>query len=170
MKHNNIFSDFIKRTAVLLSVMFVTAATAWAETVTLTNETGQVTLHNGDVVTGTGGRSTHIIIEIGITSPVMLWQDNNTVLYLGTNNKLYWPTTFMNIKSCRAYFQLKGITAGNVSETRIFFGDSDSEDGINSLTPNPSPVGEGSIYNLSGQKLSKPQKGINIVNGKKVLF
>ena len=26
------------------------------------------------------------------------------------------------------------------------------------------------IYNLSGQKLSKPQKGINIVNGKKILF
>ena len=29
---------------------------------------------------------------------------------------------------------------------------------------------EGSIYNLAGQKLSKMQKGINIVNGRKVLF
>jgi hypothetical protein len=25
-------------------------------------------------------------------------------------------------------------------------------------------------YNLSGQRLSKPQKGINIINGKKVLY
>ena len=30
MKHNNIFGDFIKRTAVLLSALFVIAATAWA--------------------------------------------------------------------------------------------------------------------------------------------
>ena len=27
-----------------------------------------------------------------------------------------------------------------------------------------------SIYNLAGQRVSKMQKGINIVNGKKVLF
>ena len=26
------------------------------------------------------------------------------------------------------------------------------------------------VYNLNGQRLSKPQQGINIVNGKKVLF
>ena len=26
------------------------------------------------------------------------------------------------------------------------------------------------IYNLSGQKLSAPQKGINIINGRKVLY
>ena len=41
--------------------------------------------------------------------------------------------------------------------------------GLESLTPNPSPVGEGSIFNLAGQRLSRMQKGINIVNGKKVL-
>jgi hypothetical protein len=42
--------------------------------------------------------------------------------------------------------------------------------GIKGLTPNPSPVGEGSIYNLAGQRLSKKQKGINIVDGKKVMM
>ena len=41
-------------------------------------------------------------------------------------------------------------------------------DGI-SLTPNPSPVGEGSIYNLAGQRLYKPQRGVNVVDGKKVV-
>ena len=35
--------------------------------------------------------------------------------------------------------------------------------GVKSLTPDPSPVGEGSIYDLSGRKLDKPQKGINII-------
>lgn len=43
-------------------------------------------------------------------------------------------------------------------------------DGIGGLTPDPSPRGEGSIYNLIGQRLSRMQKGINIVNGKKVMM
>ena len=41
--------------------------------------------------------------------------------------------------------------------------------GIESLTPSTSSKGEGSIYNLNGQKLSAPQKGINIINGRKVI-
>ena len=45
----------------------------------------------------------------------------------------------------------------------------DDATAIESLTPNPSPVSEGSIFNLAGQRMSKLQKGINIVNGKKVL-
>ena len=45
----------------------------------------------------------------------------------------------------------------------------DEEDGIISLTPALSK-GEGAIYNLAGQRISRLQKGINIVGGKKVLF
>ena len=44
----------------------------------------------------------------------------------------------------------------------------DDATGIDSLTPALSE-GEGAIYNIAGQRLSKTQKGINIVNGKKVL-
>ena len=43
-----------------------------------------------------------------------------------------------------------------------------TEDAIESLTP--SQKSEGSIYNLSGQRLSKPQRGVNIVDGKKVVI
>ncbi len=40
-----------------------------------------------------------------------------------------------------------------------------------SLTPNLSPNGEGSgYYNLWGQRVEKPQKGVYIVNGRKVFF
>lgn len=48
-------------------------------------------------------------------------------------------------------------------------------DGIESLTTNPSPTGEGnrtgegSIYSVSGQRMSKPQRGISIVDGRKVV-
>lgn len=50
----------------------------------------------------------------------------------------------------------------------IFISPTDAATGI-SLTPNPSPVSEGSIYNLSGQRLQKAQKGIYIIGGKKVI-
>ena len=56
------------------------------------------------------------------------------------------------------------------SPVKAFYGFEDDEATGISLTPDPSPVGEGSIYNLAGQKLSKMQKGINIINGHKVLF
>ena len=42
-------------------------------------------------------------------------------------------------------------------------------DGINSLTPAPSPVGEGNWYDLSGRHVEKATKGIYIVNGKKIM-
>lgn len=40
---------------------------------------------------------------------------------------------------------------------------------INCLSPTPSPMSKGSIYNLAGLRMSKLQKGVNIVNGHKVL-
>ena len=58
----------------------------------------------------------------------------------------------------------------NASTTKEFLGFSIDDDAtaIESLTPALSK-GEGAIYNIAGQKLSKLQKGINIVGGKKVL-
>ncbi len=51
-----------------------------------------------------------------------------------------------------------------------FYGfDDEDATAIESLTPNSSPF-RGEIYNLAGQRINKMQKGINIVNGKKVLF
>lgn len=41
----------------------------------------------------------------------------------------------------------------------------------NSLSPTPSPAREGSagaVYNLSGQRLTVPRRGVNIIDGKKV--
>ena len=123
---------------------------------------------------------TEYVDFIGITSPVMLNKDDNTVLYLGANNNLYWPTAFMNIKSCRAYFQLKGLKASDVSETRMYFEDFDSEDGIKSIDNGQLIIDNeaGAVYDLSGRKVncqlstvnSQLKKGIYIVNGKKVLF
>lgn len=73
-------------------------------------------------------------------------------------------STKPTVNPFRAYIKAQG---SNVKALTVLFGDAD---GIESLTSSPSPVGEGSIYSLSGQRLSKPQRGVNIINGKKVLI
>ena len=57
---------------------------------------------------------------------------------------------------------------GSLVKVFKFVFDDDDATGINSplLT---SPEEEGQVYNLAGQRISKLQKGINIINGKKVL-
>ena len=42
--------------------------------------------------------------------------------------------------------------------------------GIKDLGLDEQPEGNGKIYNLMGQEISQPQRGINIINGKKVLI
>ena len=49
-----------------------------------------------------------------------------------------------------------------------YHNEADDEDAIESLTPTL-PRNEGAIYNLSGQRVSKAQKGVYIVDGKKNL-
>ena len=63
----------------------------------------------------------------------------------------------------QAYLDIPGV-AGIPA---FFFTEKDYEDGINAVAVE---VGEnGAIYNVAGQRLSKMQKGINIVGGKKIL-
>ena len=50
----------------------------------------------------------------------------------------------------------------------LYFAEDDAT-GIENVNVN-GKVNEGAIYNLSGQRVSKLQKGINIVGGKKILF
>ena len=62
----------------------------------------------------------------------------------------------------------KGYLIITGSEVKAFYPFVDDATGI-SLTPALSE-NEGTIYNVAGQRLNKAQKGINIVNGKKVLY
>ena len=74
----------------------------------------------------------------------------------------HWSSN--NLAANRAYLQKSAET-----EARGFVLNFDDEaTGI--VAPTADTAGETTIYNLSGQRLNKMQKGINIVNGKKVLF
>ena len=83
---------------------------------------------------------------------------NNTFKLVGNNDK--------TVNACRAYLKANGSSSVKANSLSVEFFDNETDI---SLTPNPSPRGEGSIYNLAGQRLNQPQKGINIFNGKKVM-
>ena len=73
----------------------------------------------------------------GNYSPVNIGSGgDNTLLYLGANSTLYYPSKTMSINACRAYFQLNGIEAGTPAGVRAFrlsFGEDDAT-GIHSTT------------------------------------
>ena len=100
-----------------------------------------------------------------------LWLYGNTQIKVGNDAVVYAPIVNAATPSTPGdegyLYSLNGVTF------------EDTPTGISSLTPSPipayaptrslSPIGEGSIYTLSGQRVKKPVKGLYIVNGKKVV-
>ncbi len=66
----------------------------------------------------------------------------------------------------RAYFEASKLGGSNVKGFELIL--DDEATGISAIE-NEKSEAEGFIYNLAGQRLQKMQKGINIVNGKKVM-
>ena len=117
----------------------------------------------------------------GNYSPIDIAGENRSLLFLGADNKLYYPNAAMTIGACRGYFQLKnGLIAGNpsagVKAFVLSFGDEATGiQGITDPTPDPSPAWEGkggAWYTLDGRKLSgKPATpGLYIHNGNKIVI
>ena len=81
----------------------------------------------------------------------------------------YKVTSGTAIPAGKAYIEY--TTSSNGNEVNVFTFDFDDEDptGIAEVENGKLKV-ESSIYNIAGQCLQKMQKGINIVNGKKVLY
>ena len=74
-----------------------------------------------------------------------------------------------SIKANKAYIPADYITvSGNSVKPFTFIFEEDDATAIEMVNGQSSMV-NGPIYNLAGQRISKMQKGINIVNGKKVL-
>lgn len=85
--------------------------------------------------------------------------------YINTSSQLKKLTAeSATLKGFRAYFTVDG---GSGVKALAFAFDDDDATGISNLNVNEN-LNE-AIYNISGQRLSKAQKGINIINGKKIL-
>ena len=134
--------------------------------VTISNSTAQA------VESVTAGLET--VQMVGTYSPVSVTANDKSILFLGDANTLYYSTVDRQIRSCRAYFSVPYIKNNAGAKARAFALSFDGEEttGI-SLTPGPSPEGEGSDYwyTIDGRKLSgKPsQRGMYINKGKKIV-
>ena len=111
----------------------------------------------------------------GLFSPLNINEADNTMLYLGADNKLYWPNAAMTIGAYHAYFQLKGITAGDPEHSvRAFvlnFGDDSEANEITTTDFTYYTDKAGAWYDMQGRLLNgKPShSGLYINNGKKVV-
>ena len=136
---------------------------------------GGVTINSTEPTTITSKDGT--VSFVGCYSPFTLDANDRTNLYLGAGNTLYYPSTDVTINSCRAYVQLNGITAADISsEVNAFvrnFGDDDDASGIIDIDHSPLTIDHSADawYTIDGRKLSgKPtSKGIYIKDGKKMV-
>ena len=103
---------------------------------------------------------------------------DQSILFLGSGNNVYYPNAAMNINAFRAYFQLNnGLTAGESVEgggghVRAFtlsFGDSETTE-ITTTNLTNRTKSDGAWHTLDGRRIDgKPTKrGLYINNGKKV--
>ena len=94
---------------------------------------------------------------VGLYAPTTVPEND----YFIAQGAIYKSKGETSIKSFRAYLKTKTGVAG----IKLYI--DDVEDGIQTLSDaNENGV---NIYNVAGQRMSKTQKGINIVNGKKVI-
>ena len=113
---------------------------------------------------------------IGTYSPIVWESENNSVLFLGSGNTLYFPqpsgSEKPHVNAFRGYFQLKGLTASEVSLARMNFDEQGTQTiiGHTEITEITERA-DAAWYSLDGVKLdSKPSsKGIYIHGNKKVV-
>ena len=113
------------------------------------------------------------IAFVGTWAPVTLETDNKSVLYLDAYNTLHYPQADIPIKAFHAYFELIGVTAGDLSgDIKAFeLNFDDDATGMNEEIKMKNEESDGAIYDLSGKLVNgKLPKGIYIKGGKKVLI
>ncbi len=135
--------------------------------------TNQSVLDDDDVYNNYEKESNDVRFQ-ALIGPTQL-QANNNMFVLGAKNKIYKVTKQMYVYATRAYFDC--YSNSNISmaqELVIDFGNGEQTttyiDDIKVDGSRESNMQVEGIFNLNGQRLAAPQKGINIINGKKVLI
>ena len=105
----------------------------------------------------------------GTFSQQTLTAQDQSILFMGGNNTLYYPKNDTNLGACRAYFKIgnDGANARRLDGFDFTFAE-EYVTGIIEMTDVRCLTSEG-WYTLDGRKLDKQptQKGIYIINGKK---
>lgn len=128
--------------------------------------TGTTVLSDVDITAKTPQTVTHGDYSFvgNFTQKTFTSADNTTSRFVATENELVTPNENSTLKSLRCYFTVPVAAARSLSF------DVDEEGGTTSInTVQGSGVMVNGYYNLNGQRVAKPTKGLFIVNGKKVL-
>lgn len=88
--------------------------------------------------------------------------DANSNAWVVSNNDLYHVNSNVTVGAFRAYFTV--VTSGEVKSLSFDFGGETAIQGVEA-----DGMSRAAIFNLAGQRVKNAQKGIYIVNGKKVL-
>ena len=102
-------------------------------------------------------------------------QPGDVVLYNGSNICLFydsnsWSYTRLGKIDGLSESELRTFLKAGESNISVTLAQTSGATAIRSLTPNPSPKGEGNIYSLNGQRVTNPSAGVYIKNGKKVIL
>ena len=82
----------------------------------------------------------------------------------------YTLSTSGELAAGKAYLQLPTASVTGVKALKVILDDEGDDDATGIKTLSDSPLKGENIFNLAGQRLNKAQKGINIINGKKVFI
>ena len=125
-------------------------------------------------VTVTGSASTTVAFNggkfCGTYDPIHFSAEDQTTFFLGAANTLYYPQPsggeYPSIGAFRAYFHVSD-TGNSAIAFRLNFGD----DATGVASPQPSPEGKGTWYDLAGRKLDgePTAPGIYIKDGRKII-
>ena len=124
---------------------------------------GSATTYNFDITTGGSAIDGNVLQG----SKGNVTGDGSTIFALASKNDVvgFYPVGDITIPANKAYLEYTGSGNNNVKGFTFVF--EEEPDRIQTLSD--SPLKGENIYNLAGQRLGKMQKGINIVNGKKIM-
>ena len=107
---------------------------------------------------------------IGNYDPVVLTGGDKGSLYLGANNKLYWPSADKTVNAFRAIFKVDTSIASQVRSFEMNF-DGDTVTGIVTIEQEKGNNRANRWYDLQGRQISnsKLSKGLYIHNGQVVV-
>ena len=111
----------------------------------------------------------------GVTKATTIYptdgDNTNFILANGSHGVgFYTLSTSGELAAGKAYLQLPTASVTGVKALKVILDDESDDDATSIKTLSNSPLKDENIFNLAGQRLNKAQKGINIINGKKVFI
>ena len=137
--------------------------------VTLTELTGKIKGGIGFIIEGEGNTNLTFTFADSSNEPESLLEGTLAPTYLpagtawGLKNGKFQPNLDGTLPAHKAYLPAETSTGGAVKELIIVFNDADG------ITTTRTITDAATIYDLTGRRLQSTQKGVNIVNGKKIL-